>query len=101
MVVGWAVLCLAGLLATSTLNAEPFTDTPEPRTGEPTPTGTYAIDCQEIADDVEQARAQAEREQREALDPSTASSDPRVVVEFTAVPEECADGLEDRGLKTR
>ncbi|NBM16186.1 hypothetical protein [Streptomyces sp. GC420] len=49
-VVGWAVVCLAGIAA------EPATDPSESPAGEPTPTGSYAVDCEEIADDVEQAR---------------------------------------------
>ncbi|MGW5210124.1 hypothetical protein ACWEQO_02595 [Streptomyces sp. NPDC004051] len=57
----WAVLCLAGLAA---LDAEPSANAPESPAGEATPSGTYAVDCQEIADRIVQARA--ERERREA-----------------------------------
>ncbi|MFE4330007.1 hypothetical protein ACFRQM_11215 [Streptomyces sp. NPDC056831] len=96
----WAGLCLAGIAATSALNAEPYTDKPVSPVNEPTPTGTYAIDCQEIADDIEQARAEAKREQQEALKPSATPAYQSTVTDWAA-PEECADELEDRGLKTR
>lgn len=45
-------------------------------------------------------RAEAEREWREALSPS-ATHTYQVIVKTVAAPEECADDLEDRGLKTR
>ncbi|CAL9441404.1 hypothetical protein SUDANB176_02254 [Streptomyces sp. enrichment culture] len=99
--VGWAVLCLAGLAATSALDAGPSTDTPESPAGDPAPTGAYAVDCQKIADHVEQARAGAERERREALDPSASPGHPNATFRTVTVPEECADELEDRGLMTR
>ncbi|MBO3676693.1 hypothetical protein [Streptomyces sp. NEAU-YJ-81] len=102
IIAAWAGLCLAGIAATSALNAEPYTDKPGSPAEEPTPTGTYAVDCQEIADDIEQARAEAKREQPEALNPSaTPLHQGTVTFEAVAVPEECADELEDRGLKTR
>ncbi|GAA3827720.1 hypothetical protein [Streptomyces chiangmaiensis] len=98
----WTGLCLAGLAATSALNGASFAGTLESPTGEPTPAGTYVVDCQEIADDIEQARAEAERERQQALNPSAAPAHPgRATVKVMAVPEECADELEDRGLKTR
>ncbi|MFI8303114.1 hypothetical protein ACIF80_06645 [Streptomyces sp. NPDC085927] len=99
IVAGWAVLCLTGLAATLALDAEPSTDAPESPAGKATPAGTYAVDCQEIADRVEQARAEAERERREAPDPAAAPGRPNATVRTVAVPEECADELEDRGLK--
>lgn len=91
----WAGLCLAGIAATSALNAGTHTGKPESPTGEPVPTGTYAVDCQAIADDIEQARAEAERERQE--EPSKGGA----VAKDVRVPEECADELEDRGLRTR
>ncbi|GAB3167885.1 hypothetical protein [Streptomyces incanus] len=99
--VGWAVLCLAGLAATSALDAEPSTDASEFPAEETTPTGTYAVDCQEIADHVERFRAEAERERREALDPSATPGRPNATDRTMSVPEECADELEDRGSGTR
>lgn len=91
----WAGLCLAGIAATSALNAGTHTDKPGSRTEEPVPTGTYVVDCQALADDIEQARAEAERErQKEPLKG-------RATVKAVSVPEECADELKDRGLKTR
>ncbi|CAL9579825.1 hypothetical protein [Streptomyces sp. Tu 3180] len=95
---GWAVLCLAGLVTTSALDAEPSADRPESPAGEATPTGPYAVDCQEIADGIARDRAEAERERREALDPSAAPGRPTATFRTVAVPEECADELEHRGL---
>lgn len=98
---GWAVLCLAGLAATSALDADSSGDTRKSPTGEPTPTGTYVVDCQEVADDIARARAEDERERREAPDPSAAPANPRQGITYRAVPEECVDELEDRDLKER
>ncbi|MFF6980233.1 hypothetical protein ACFZAV_21460 [Streptomyces sp. NPDC008343] len=91
----WAGLCLAGIAGTSALNAEPYTDKPESPTEGPVPRGTYVVDCKAIADDIEQARAEAERERHE--EPLKG----RATMKDVWVPEECADELEDRGLKTR
>ncbi|CAL9342591.1 hypothetical protein [Streptomyces radiopugnans] len=99
--VGWAVLCLAGLAATFALGTEPSADTRRSPGGEPAPTGTYAVDCRELADDVAQARAEAERERREALAPSATPVRPNATLRTVMVPEECADEFEDRGLMTR
>ncbi|MFJ9584457.1 hypothetical protein [Streptomyces acidicola] len=97
----WAGLCVAGMAATSALNGGPYADKPASPTEEPVPTGTYAVDCQEIADGIEQERAEADRERQEALNPSvTATYQARDTVKVMAVPEECAGELEDRGLKT-
>lgn len=98
---GWAVLCLAGLAATSALDADSSGDTRKSPAGEPMPTGTYVVDCQEIADDIAQARAEVEREWREALDPSATPANPRLAVKDWAVPEECVDELKDLDLKER
>ncbi|MGW6456958.1 hypothetical protein ACWF94_13730 [Streptomyces sp. NPDC055078] len=100
IIAAWAGLCLAGIAATSALDTEPHPGEPMSPVEVPTPTGTYAIDCQEIADSIEQARAGAEREQREALKPS-ATPGYQITVRDVAMPNECADELEDRGLKTR
>lgn len=68
----------------------------------PVPTGTYVVDCKAIADDIEQARAEAEQERQQALHPSAAPTyQGRATMKDVWVPEECADDLEDRGLKTR
>ncbi|WP_031508486.1 hypothetical protein [Streptomyces megasporus] len=95
----WAGLCLAGVVAASALDAEPDTGPPASPTGEPTPTATDAVDCEEIADHVARSRAEAERERREALDPS---ADPvvrdRAFATMMVVPEECLGVLEARGL---
>ncbi|MHB9847714.1 hypothetical protein ACSYGO_00550 [Streptomyces krungchingensis] len=48
-------MCLAGIAATSALNAGTHTDKPESGTEEPVPTGTHAADCQAIADDILEA----------------------------------------------
>ncbi|MFI9772921.1 hypothetical protein ACIHJG_39740 [Streptomyces sp. NPDC052415] len=97
----WAGLCLAGIAATSALNAGPYTDKPESPTEEPVPTGTYVVDCQEIADDIEQARAEAERQWQEALNPpETPIYQGGATIKDFLVSKECADELEDRGLKT-
>ncbi|MGD1224943.1 hypothetical protein AB9Q10_41725 [Streptomyces krungchingensis] len=92
----WAGLCLAGITATSALNAGTHSDKPGSRTEEPVPTGTHAADCQAIADDIEQARAEAERERRQD-EPSQG----RATFKAVWVPEECADELVSRGLKAR
>lgn len=98
----WAGLCLVGIAATSAVNAGPYTDKPESPTEEPVPTGTYVVDCKAIADDIEQARAEAEQERQQALHPSAAPTyQGRATMKDVWVPEECADDLEDRGLKTR
>ncbi|MFD7996101.1 hypothetical protein [Streptomyces mexicanus] len=91
----WAGLCLAGIAATSALNAGTYTDKPDSPSEEPVPTDTYVVDCQAIADDIEQARAEAERERQE--EPLKG----RATAKTVWVPEECADELEDRGLKAR
>lgn len=100
IIAAWAGLCLVGIAATSALNAEPYTDKRESPAEEPTTTGTYAVDCQEIADKIEQARAEAKREQQEARNPSAPGAYQSTVRDM-AVPKECADELEDRGLKNR
>ncbi|TWF87961.1 hypothetical protein [Streptomyces capillispiralis] len=94
----WAGLCLGGLAATSALTADPSGDAPGPPGGEPSPGTPYAVGCREIADEVEQARAEAERERREALDPSAGPAPGDRTLTATVVPEECADVLRDRGL---
>ncbi|MFD7757570.1 hypothetical protein [Streptomyces sp. NPDC059757] len=91
----WAGLCLAGIATSSALNAGTHTDKPESPTEKPLPTGAYSVDCQALADDVEQARAEAERARQE--EPLKG----RATAKTVWVPEECADELEDRGLKTR
>lgn len=96
----WAGLCLAGAAATLALNPESDTDRPEPPAEESPTAEAYAVDCREIADHIARYRAEAEREQPGALDPS-APTQHRAVVKDFAVPAECADELEDRGLKTR
>ncbi|GAA3625224.1 hypothetical protein ACLIYM_12340 [Streptomyces fenghuangensis] len=101
IVAGWAVLCLAGLAATSVLEAGPPAGTPSSPGSEPTPTDTYTVDCRELADDIAQARAEAERERREALDPSAAPRRPSATLRTMVVPRECADEFEDSGLMTR
>lgn len=102
IIAAWAGLCLAGIAATSALSSEPYTDKPGAPAKQPTPTGTHAIDCQEIADDIEQARAEAKSEQQEAVHSSAPPlHQGTATVKTVAVPEECADELEDRGLKTR
>ncbi|MEV7815509.1 hypothetical protein AB0P05_33060 [Streptomyces flaveolus] len=90
----WAGLCLVGVTATFALNAGPYADKPATPNEKPVPTGTYVVDCQTIADDLEQALAEAERERQE--EPSKGIATARSVW----VPEECADELEGRGLKT-
>ncbi|MFE7649785.1 hypothetical protein [Streptomyces phaeoluteigriseus] len=100
IIVAWAGLCLVGIAGTSALNAAPYADNPVSPVEEPTPTDMYAVDCQEIADEMEQARADARREQQEALNPS-ATPRYQVTVRDWAVPEECADVLEDRDLRSR
>jgi len=102
IIAAWAGLCLAGMAATAALNAGSAPPGPAVPAEEPTPTGTHAVDCQEIAGDIEQARAETERERLEALDPSaTPAHRGRLTARAVAVPEECADELQDRGLMTR
>ncbi|GGU15827.1 hypothetical protein ACH4HG_15250 [Streptomyces coeruleorubidus] len=98
IVAAWAGVCLAGLVGTYALNAESPTGGSGSPAGEPTPTGTYAVDCQEIADQIEQARAEALREHREAFGPSPTVGYQSVIVGDVAVPEECAEELEDLGM---
>lgn len=98
---GWAVLCLAGLAATSALEAGPPAGTPSSPGREPTPTATYTVDCRELADDIAWARAEAERGRREALDPSATPVRPSTTLRSVLVPRECVDEFEDRGLMTR
>ncbi|MFH8972490.1 hypothetical protein [Streptomyces sp. NPDC017890] len=93
IVVAWAGLCLAGAAATAALD----TGSPPEELGwfpaeEPTPPKTHAVDCQEIADEVEQARAEAGRERREAPARGTQTAT------SVWVPDECVDELEERGL---
>ncbi|MFD3621630.1 hypothetical protein ACFWWT_41840 [Streptomyces sp. NPDC058676] len=96
IIVAWAGLCLLGIVATAVLDAGPSTQKSDSPVEEPTPvaTGTYAIECQDIADHIEQARARAKREQQEALNryPSPGQRG-TFTVEDVAVPEECADEL--------
>ncbi|MGX1564358.1 hypothetical protein [Streptomyces sp. NPDC055506] len=101
IVVAWAGLCLAGLAATLALDSESYTDGSDASTEEPTPSGTNVVDCQEIADSIARARAEARREEREALGPSPTVDYQSVIVGDVAVPEECADELDDLGIKSR
>ncbi len=100
IVVAWAGLCLAGLGATVALDTPASTDESESPAGEPTPAGTQAVDCHEVADLIEQARAEAGRERREAVGSSPSAAYQSAVVGDVAVPEECADELEDLGAET-
>ncbi|MFJ8467212.1 hypothetical protein [Streptomyces swartbergensis] len=100
IVAAWAGVCLAGLVSTYALNAESSTGGSGSPAGEPAPTGTYAVDCQEIADHIEQARAEALREHREAFGPSPTVGYQSVIVGDVAVPEKCAEQLEDLGAGT-
>ncbi|WP_329182882.1 hypothetical protein [Actinacidiphila glaucinigra] len=84
----WAGLCLAGIAATSALNAGMQTDKPESHTEEPVRTGTHVVDCEVLVDDIEQARADAERERQE--EPLKG----RATAKTVWVPQECADELE-------
>ncbi|MCT9137915.1 hypothetical protein [Streptomyces violarus] len=95
----WAGLCLAGLGATLALNTPASTDESESPTREPMLTGTQAFDCQEIAASVEEARAEAGRERREAVGSSPTAAYQSVIVGDVAVPEECADEIEDLGVE--
>ncbi|MFF2845049.1 hypothetical protein ACFVT5_01785 [Streptomyces sp. NPDC058001] len=100
MVVVWAALCLAGIAATSALTAEPDTDKPKSPTEEPT--ATRPVDCEEIADRLEQGRAEGERARQEALNPTaTPTHRGTLTVTDMAVQEECIDVLKDRGLTKR
>ncbi|MEU1939492.1 hypothetical protein ACH49O_36950 [Streptomyces coeruleorubidus] len=98
IVAAWAGVCLAGFVGTYALNAESPTGDSGSPAGEPTPTGTNAVDCREIADQIEQARAEALREHREAFGPSPTVGYQSVIVGDVAVPEECAEELEDLGM---
>ncbi|MGA5140675.1 hypothetical protein [Streptomyces azureus] len=100
IVAAWAGVCLAGLLGTYALHTESSTGGSGSPAGEPAPTGTYAVDCQEIADYIEQARAEARREHREAPGPSPTTVFQSLIVGDVAVPEECAEELEDLGAGT-
>ncbi|MGC9497155.1 hypothetical protein [Streptomyces sp. WG7] len=96
IVVVWAGLCLAGAAATAALGTGPVPEEPGWFPAEePAPAQTYGVDCREIADDVEQARAEAERERREvpASGNRTATS--------VRVPDACVAELEERGLTVR
>jgi hypothetical protein len=93
-------VCLAGLVGTYALNAASPTGGSGAPAGEPTPTGTYAVACQEFADHLEQARAEALREHLERFGPSPTVGYQPVIVGDVAVPEECAEGLEDLGRGT-
>ncbi|MFE2046937.1 hypothetical protein [Streptomyces sp. NPDC059459] len=90
VVVAWAGLCLAGVAATAALGGEPDAEgTPGPAE-ESAPTETYAVNCEEVADLVEQARAEAARQRAESGG---------VTQRLTAwpAPGECADEIEARG----
>lgn len=91
-------MCLAGLVGTYALNTQSSTGGSGSPADEPTPTGTYAIACQEFADHIEQARAEALREHLEAFGPSPTVGYQSVIVGDMAVPEECAEELEDLGM---
>ncbi|MFF8091886.1 hypothetical protein [Streptomyces sp. NPDC016675] len=94
VVVVWAGLCLAGAAATSALGGEPDAEGTRGTAEEPTATKSSAVNCEEAADLVEQARAEAARERVEndgATQRLTAVS----------VPEECADETEARGPAER
>ncbi|WP_406424505.1 hypothetical protein [Streptomyces sp. NBC_01589] len=98
----WAVLCLTGITTAAALDAGSPTEQPSSPSGEPTPTGTHVMDCQVIANYIEQVRARVERERQEVLDPSApAAHRGKISMETVAIPKECADVLEERGLKTR
>lgn len=102
VIVAWAGLCLAGVAATAALDAEAYPDHPGSAAEEPTPAGTRTAGCQEIADRIEQARAEAERERQEAFSPSAPPRhQDRLHVTAIVVPKECADELEERGLTSR
>jgi len=87
------------MAATFALNAGQHTDKPESPPKELTPTGTRALDCREIADYVEQARAEDERERQESSTPSTTGTFRNIVV-TVATTKECAAELKDLDLKT-
>ncbi|MFD7401641.1 hypothetical protein ACFV7R_03005 [Streptomyces sp. NPDC059866] len=87
----WAVLCLGGLAATSSLNAEPATEEPEPRE---TAVDTVVVDCERIADEIERDRIEAHEARQRT---GEATIDQRM----TAVPEQCADELDERGIRYR
>ncbi|MFF3253166.1 hypothetical protein ACFYWP_19640 [Actinacidiphila glaucinigra] len=91
----WAGLCLAGIAATSALDAGTQTGKPNSPAEESVPTGTHVVDCQAIADDIEQARAEAEQERQE--EPLNG----RFTAKTVRVPKGCADEVENRSLKTR
>ncbi|MGC9377627.1 hypothetical protein [Streptomyces sp. MH13] len=95
IVVVWAGLCLAGAAATAALDTGPAQEPGWFPAGEPAPTRTYGVDCREIADEVEQARAEAERERLEAPARGTRTAT------SVRVPEACAAELEERGLTVR
>ncbi|WP_143645427.1 hypothetical protein [Streptomyces swartbergensis] len=99
IVAAWAGVCLAGLVGTYALNTGSSTGG-SGSPGEPAPTGTYAVDCQEIADHIAQARAEARREHLEAVGPSPTTGYQSVIVGDVAVPEACAEELEDLGAGT-
>ncbi|AKZ55533.1 exported protein of unknown function [Streptomyces ambofaciens ATCC 23877] len=94
VVVAWAGLCLAGAAATSALDAEPYADGTGSPAEEPAPTQTHAVNCEEVADLVEQARAEAARERAEGD-----GAVQRLTV--MSAPEECADEIEARGPASR
>ncbi|MEV5517258.1 hypothetical protein AB0L50_30865 [Streptomyces flaveolus] len=92
-----AGLCLAGLAATAALRADPYADGPRAPGEDPTPAESHAVDCAEIADRVaRELREHDEAPGRAAS--STYRSDTTFTV--TLVPEECADGLDARGLSS-
>ncbi|MFC9504291.1 hypothetical protein [Streptomyces sp. NPDC057002] len=92
--VAWAGACLAGLAATFTLNSVSYTDDSNSPAREATPAGTY--DCQEIHDSIEQARAEARREQQDMIDASPDVAYQSVIVGDVAVPEECFGEVKSR-----
>ncbi|MER5221282.1 hypothetical protein [Streptomyces flaveus] len=84
----WAVLCLIGFAVTYALNAKPTTEEPQPRESA---VDTAVVDCEQIADEIERARIEAQEARR-------STGEPEIVQRMTVVPEQCADQLEERGL---
>ncbi|MFI6876401.1 hypothetical protein ACIBL6_23525 [Streptomyces sp. NPDC050400] len=84
----WAGLCVAGIAATAALESPPSPGSSGHP--DPSPSGTYAVDCEEIADGIEHERA---------ADAARPTPEGKVEFKAYAVPEQCADVLERRGLK--